>query len=323
MNALITGGTGFIGSHLVDSLSRQGWKLRIIAKDKMFGDHLGADVIYADLRDCDALAHALRDVDVVFHLAGLTRARRNSDYYEANHLMTRDLLDTCIRHGSHIKRFVYVSSLTAVGPCRGSETITESTDYHPVSHYGRSKMLAEIDVMHAASHLPVTIVRPSAVYGPRDRDFFRYFKMIRSGVELLLGSGTQLLNLVHVADLVHGIELAALHPDGVNGIFFIGSETDYRTEEICNSIAEAMNRRPLVLHLPVGLIYLTGLLGECAGRIARREVFFNVQKVREAVQRAWSCSIARAQDTLGFQPRYSLGTGMSGTYDWYLENGWL
>jgi dihydroflavonol-4-reductase len=323
MNALITGGTGFIGSHLAESLHRQGWKLRIIAKDKMFGDDLGADVVYADLRDCDALADALRDVDVVFHLAGLTRARKNSDYYLANHLMTRDLIDACIRHGSHINRFVYVSSLTAVGPRRGDETITEATDYHPVSHYGRSKMLAEIEVMNAAAQLPVTIVRPSAVYGPRDRDLFRYFKMIRSGVELLLGSGAQLLNLVHVGDLVRGIELAALHPDGVNETFFIGSETDYRTDEICSSIAIAMDRTPLVLHLPVGVLYLTGLLGECAGRIARREVFFNVQKVREAVQRAWSCSIAKAQDRLGFEPRLSLGNGMNGTYDWYLKHGWL
>ncbi len=323
MKALITGGTGFIGSHLVETLSRRGWELRIIAKDRMFGDDIGSSIVYADLRDCEALAPILRDVDVVFHLAGLTRARRNRDYYLSNHLMTRDLLQACMLHGSSISRFVYVSSLTAVGPRCCAEEIRESCDYHPVSHYGRSKMLAEIEVMNASAHLPVSIVRPSAVYGPRDRDLFRYFKMIRSGIELLLGSGSHLLNLVHVEDLVDGIIRAAIHPAAVNETFFIGSAGNYRTDEICTTIARSMNKRPVVFHLPEALIYLTGFLGECAGRIGRREVFFNVQKVHEAVQSAWTCSIQKAVENLGFSPRISLDTGIAETYQWYENNGWL
>ncbi len=323
MKALVTGGTGFIGSHLVEALIRRNWDLRIIARDRMFGDGLGADIVYADLRDCDALAPLLRDVDVVFHLAGLTRARRNTEYYTGNHVATHDLLCACRRHGERLRRFVYVSSLTAVGPRLGSAELTENSRYHPVSHYGRSKMLAEIEVMEAAAHMPVTIVRPSAVYGPRDRDLYRYFKMIKSGLELLMGSGSNLVNLVHVEDVVQGILRAAEHPAAVNEAFFIGSEENYRTERVCGAIAEAMHRQPLVLHLPEPVLYLVGYTGEALGRLARRQVFFNAQKVREAVQKAWTCSIGKARDRIGYAPAVSLAAGMESTLAWYRENDWL
>ena len=323
MNALVTGGTGFIGSHLVEELLHRGWKLRVLAKDRMFASDLPADVVIADLRDSDALRGILRDVDVVFHVAGLTRARRNAEYYFGNHLVTRDLLAACMRHAPDLRRFVYVSSLTAMGPRRGETESTERGGFHPVSHYGRSKMLAEIEVMRAGTRLPVTIVRPSAVYGPRDRDLYRYFKMIRGNLELLLGSGAQMLNLVHARDVVQGIILAAERPEAVGEAFLIGSDENYRTDAICGAIAEAMDKRPLVLHLPEALIYLVGYGGEAIGRIARRQVFFNAQKVREAVQRAWTCSIDKARDVIGYQPSVSLADGMAETFAWYRAHRWL
>lgn len=323
MNALVTGGTGFIGSHLVEELQRRGWDLRILSKDRMFGTDLPVEVVYADLRDGDALRAVLDGVDMVFHVAGLTRARRNAEYYFGNHLVTRDLLEACRRHAPKLRRFVYVSSLTAMGPRRGVEEITENSGFHPVSHYGRSKMLAEIEVQRAGAYMPVSIVRPSAVYGPRDRDLFRYFKMIRSNLQLLLGSGEQMLNLVHVDDVVQGIIRAAEHPAAEGEAFLIGSGDNYRTDDICGAIAKAMDKRPLVLHLPEALIYIVGYGGEAVGRLARRQVFFNAQKVHEAVQRAWTCSIGKARDRIGYAPAVPLGEGMASTLDWYRAQKWL
>ena len=323
MKALVTGGTGFIGSHLVEELLRRGWELRIVAKDRMFGADLPVEVTYADLRDAEKLRPALEDIDVVFHVAGLTRARRNAEYYFGNHLVTRDLLRACRLHAKRLRRFVYVSSLTAMGPRRNGTEVTEDTGFHPVSHYGRSKMLAEIAVMEAGVHLPVTVVRPSAVYGPRDRDLYRYFKMIRGNLELLLGSGSHLLNLVHVDDVVQGIIRAAEHPDAEGEAFLIGSAENYRTDAICDAIAVAMHKKPLVFHLPESLIYLVGYSGEALGRLARRQVFFNAQKVREAVQEAWTCSIAKARERIGYIPQVPLPDGVAGTFDWYREQRWL
>ncbi len=322
MKALVTGGSGFIGSHLVETLLARGWDVCVVAKDHMYCSDLPVPVTIADLRDEEALAPLLRDVDIVYHLAGLTRARRSVDYYTVNHLGTRRLLGICERHCTKLQRFVYVSSLTAVGPRLGVDEVTETTHYHPVSHYGRSKMLAEIEVLDAADRVPVTIVRPSAVYGPRDRDFFRYFKMIRTGIEPLLGSGRHQLNLVYVEDLVRGIIQAGEHPSGAGEVFFIGGE-NISTEMICRMIAQAMKKNPLVFHLPEGIIYIVGAAGEAVGRLLRRQVFFNVQKVREAVQEAWTCSIDKARSRIGFEPRHSISDGMAVTYDWYRSEGWL
>ena len=322
MKALITGGTGFVGSHLVETLRDRGWDICVLAKDRMFCSDLGVPVTIADLSDTEALAPLLRDVDYVFHVAGLTRARKSVDYYIVNHLGTRDLLRACAENCRALKRFVYVSSLTAVGPRIGDLEVTEQSSYHPVSHYGRSKMMAEMEVMEFADRIPVTIVRPSAVYGPRDRDLFRYFKMIRTGIEPLLGSGAHQLNLIHVQDLVDGMIRAAEHPDGEGEAFFIGGE-NYSTAGLCQHIAHAMHKKPLVFHLPEFLIYVIGALGEATGRLLRIPVFFNVQKVREAVQEAWTCSIDKARDRIGFTPQVRISEGMSMTYDWYRQNDWL
>jgi len=156
MKALVTGGSGFIGSHLVETLLARGWDVCVIAKDRMYCADASVPVTIADLRDEQALAPLMQDVDMVYHVAGLTRARRSVEYYTVNHLGTRALLRACERHCPRLQHFVYVSSLTAVGPRLGADEVTETTRYHPVSHYGRSKMLAEIDVMDAADSMPVT-----------------------------------------------------------------------------------------------------------------------------------------------------------------------
>ena len=323
MKALVTGGTGFIGSHLVEELLSRDWDVQVLAIDKMYGEELDAPVAIADCSDTDAMAELLPGVDVVFHLAGVTRARHSRDYYTGNHEATRSLLKSCAKHGDSLKRFLFVSSLTAVGPRLGPGEVTESTVCHPVSHYGRSKMLAELEVMRSASRFPVTIVRPGAVFGPRERDLYRYFKMIRAGIQLLLGSGQQEMNLVHVDDFVRGTIRAAEHPAAENEIFFIGDCRNYTSSRICQTIAEAVDKSPLVFKLPVPLLYIIGAAGEGFGRVFGRDVFFNVQKVREAVQDAWTCSSAKARDAFGYVPAIALSEGISSTYDWYRKHGWL
>jgi len=326
MKTLVTGGTGFIGSHLVERLRQQGHDVLCIAKDVMHAKLLalrGCDVTLADLNDAPGLDAALEGIDTVYHLAGVTRCRKPEDYYEGNTRATRRFMDICRGHSSSLRRVIYVSSQTAVGPSLDGRPVSEETPYHPVSHYGKSKMLAEMEVLRAANELPITIVRPSAVYGPRERDMYDYIKTVRRGLTLLIGFHDKLMSLVHVDDLVSGILLAGETARAAGEKYFLGSERPYSIREIGGTIASVLHRHALSVRLPHCLVYSVGAVATAVGKASGAEVFFNMEKAREAVQPAWTCSVAKAAGELGYRERFTLEDGMRQTYRWYVENGWL
>lgn len=326
MNILVTGATGFIGSHLVERLSREGHTITCLAKETMHVrvlQSLGCRVVLADLANGAPLDRLLRDAHTVYHLAGVTRARHPRDYYQGNVVGTRRLVRACIESAPELRRFVFVSSLTASGPSRDGRPLSEDAPCRPVSDYGRSKMLAEDEVRSTGCRLPWTIVRPSAVYGPRERDMYDYIKIIRRGLEPLIGLQDKLLSLIHVDDLVDGIVRAGESPQAAGRIYFLGSEQPYTYHQISMAIARVFRSRPLCLRLPHWLVYAIGASASALGALAGREVFFNVQKARESVQRGWVCSVERARRELGFRQRVELGEGMAQTCQWYVQEGWL
>ncbi len=326
METLVTGATGFIGTRLVEKLRERGVEVRCIAKDPMHMrdlKSLGVELTLADLNNGVCWERMLDGVDRIYHLAGATRAKRTSDYYTENHLATRRFVEVCSRFSSSIERFVYVSSQTAAGPSIDGSPVTEEDLCHPVSEYGRSKLLAEEAVRAARSKLRITIVRPTAVYGPRDRDFLDYFKIILHGIQPLIGFREKFMSLVHVDDLIDGILLAGEHPHAVGETYFLGSEVGYSTGAIGAAIAAAVHRRPVHVRIPHAAVFAIGALAQFAGRLAGKRVFFNIQKVRESTQRAWTCSVVKAMSQLGYRQRWTLEEGMASTYRWYREHGWL
>jgi len=326
MKILVTGGTGFIGSHLIERLRGQGHDVRCVAKDRInmsVLESLKVEIVLGDLNNGIGWEAILDGVDLVYHLAGVTRANSYGEYYDGNHLATKRFVEVCSAHCTDLKRFVYVSSLAAVGPSPNGEQATEETPYHPVSHYGRSKMLGELEVLKARDRFPITIVRPSAVYGPRERDMYEYIRLILRGIQPLIGFRNKFLNLIHSEDLVRGILLAGNHHRAEGEVYFLGSERDYTTEDIGRSIALAVGKRPLRVRLPHAVVYGVGAVAEVWGKIARKQIFFNLQKVRESVQAAWTCSVDKAKSQLGFQQNISLEEGMAQTYRWYRDHQWL
>lgn len=326
MKVLVTGGTGFIGSHLVEKLCMRGNQVTSIAKDGLNAEILkrqGASVILGDLNNSISWDGILDGIDVVYHLAGLTRSRFAREYYEANTDATRRLVNICSTLAPNLKRFLYVSSLTAVGPSPDGRPLGEDAPCRPVSHYGKSKMLAELEVLRASDRLPVTIVRPAAVYGPRDREWCEYVRLTVRGIQPRVGFGKKLMSIIHADDLTEGILRAAETPQAAGRVYFLAGERPCTMLEFGHAIAAALNKHPLRLPLPHAVAYVVGGVEEALGKIFGHDVMFNIQKVKEAVQYAWTCSIERAQAELGFCPRIPLVEGMRATCTWYRNNHWI
>jgi len=326
MKVLVTGGTGFIGSRLVEQLRQRGDEVLCIAKDRLnsvFVESLGARVMLGDLNNGISWGDVLPKIDVIFHVAGVTRARSSQEYYEGNHLATKRFLEQCEANCPRLQRFVYISSLAAIGPSLDCQPVSEDSPYHPVSHYGKSKMMGELEVLKMQDRFPITIIRPSAVYGPRERDMFEYMRLIMRGIQPLIGFREKLMNLIHSDDLVDGILLASRNHQAVGQAYFLGSEQAYTTSDIGNAIARAVHRNPIRVRLPHALVYTVGAIAEVVGKLTRKQIFFNLQKANEAIQPAWICSVEKARTQLGFQQRVTLEDGMLQTYRWYRKNGWL
>ena len=332
MKAYVTGGTGFIGSHLVEQLVNQGYHVTCLIRQTSnlrWLDHLltakslQVELVIGELHDSDVLAQHVRDADLVFHLAGLTKAPNAATYDRVNAGGTEHLIEACLDSQTNLNRFVYCSSLAAVGPSRDATPNTEDVIPRPLTDYGSSKLKGELIVHKYADCLPITIIRPPAVYGPRDADIFLFFQMINRGVIPILGGADKLLSLVHVKDLVAGMYTAALSEPAIGETYFLTDGDIHTWRGIERVIADTLEKRPLKVKVPFFLLDFISIFTEAAAKITRQTPTLNRQKVRDLKQRFWICNGTKAQKELGYRPIYSLEKGIQETADWYRANGWL
>ena len=332
MRAYVTGGTGFIGSHLVDRLVDQGYRVTCLIRKTSHLRWLNRllatksqqiELVIGDLHDSNVLVEHLRDVDLVFHLAGLTKAPDAATYDRVNAEGTKHLIEACLGAQTNLDRFVYCSSLAAIGPSRDATPNTEDATPQPLTDYGRSKLKGELIVREYADQLPMTIIRPPAVYGPRDADIFLFFQMINRGVIPILGDADRLLSLVHVKDLVAGIDTAAVSERAIGETYFLTDGNIHTWRGIERVIADALEKRPLQVKVPFFLLDFISIFTEAAAKVTRQTPTLNRQKVQDLKQQFWICDTTKAQKELGYRPIYSLQRGIQETADWYRANGWL
>lgn len=319
MKALVTGATGFIGSSLAEALVRRGDDVTCLVRptsDRSRLELLGVRFLFGDIGQPETISDAVGGFDVVYHLAGLTKAARPAHFFRANAEGTENLVKALSR-ARCAGRLLFVSSLAAAGPSLDGEAVREETPEHPVSAYGESKLAGEKAVRAAAGALDFTIVRPSAVYGPRDRDFLVIFRAIRKRVFPFWG--TSHYSLIYVDDLVRGIIRAAEHPSASGETFFLASPEIVTNEEIADAIASALGRRPVRVPIPAGLM---SLLGAVAQKIDKKGII-NTDRIKDFQYRRWTCDAGKAARLLGFRPEVSLREGISWTADWYRKNKWL
>jgi len=320
LKALVTGGTGFIGSHLTEALLNENFDVYCIVRNPLklrFLQGLNVKIIQGDCSQKETIEKIHWNFDYIFNLSGITKATHPEEFFQSNYIGTKNLVEVAVERNPSLKRFVHVSSLAAVGPCRDGKPVDEKTEPAPVSEYGKSKLLGEKAVEFFKDRLPITIIRPPAVYGPRDSDFLTFFKMIKAGVVLYLTEA--IYSTIYVNDLVNGIITASKSEKAVGETFFIAEPQPYNTHQIVEAISDAIGKRPVKIKIPKGI----GMFFIRVFQKFDKKSIINSDKLKELVQPCWVCNTQKAEQLLGFKTKTKLKEGMEWTAKWYRMNQWI
>jgi len=324
--ALVTGGTGFVGASLVEELLRQGVAVTCLQRrssDTRELKRLGVRLVTADLPGPDpTLGELVSGHEVVYHVAGATKALDLDGFVRANAVVTEELCAACVGAARPPRRFVLMSSLGAVGPADPGATLTEAQEPRPVTDYGRSKLEGERRALAYRDRLRIAIVRPTAVYGPRDLELLPVVKMARRGMLPLMGGRDQIVNLVHVEDVARATILAGARDVESGEVFHVGDVRGYAMTELGEILAAIFGRSARFLRVPRAAVWAAALGSEIGARLRRRPALFNRQKVPE-LRASWVMDVSRARERLGWTPRWDLPAGLRATVAWYRRAGWL
>lgn len=322
MRVLVTGATGFVGSHLVEALRRRGHEVTGLARSPRKAEALtsqGARVVAGDLYDAAALDRAAAGQDIVYHVAGVVAARDEAEFLRANRDGTRNILDAAERSGN--PRFVLVSSLAAAGPAPLGAPLTGRETPRPVTAYGRSKLAAE--EMVRGSALRWSVIRPPIVYGPRDREVLKIFRLARLHLAPVFGDGSQELSAVHASDLAEALVAAGESPATIGGIYPACHPEVFTSAELGHAVARAMGRSATTIRIPIPVARALLSLTEAGARLARQVTILTADKANEFFQPAWTGDPGPLTRDTGWQAAYDLQSGLANTYDWYRQAGWL
>jgi nucleoside-diphosphate-sugar epimerase len=322
---LVTGANGFVGSHLVEALLQAGYRVRCLVRrtsDLSFVRDLPVEWAYGDVGQGAGLREACQDVEAVCHLAALTRAPDKETFFRVNTHGTEALARAALEASPNLRRFVFMSSQAAAGPSPAAgDYLDESRPPQPVTWYGESKLAAE-EALLALPGLPLTILRAAAVFGPRDRDFWTYFDLVRRHLDLQLGSQERALSLIYVRDLVRLI-LLALENDQAEGQTYFACAWSYTHPAFSTAIAAALDSRTIQVRLPLAVLAPMAFWSRVQIRLTGRTPLLNDQRVKDLRAPYWLCSGAKAARELGFAPGWVLATAVQETAAWYKEQGWL
>lgn len=336
---LITGASGFIGSFIVEEALRQGmetWAAVRSTSSKRYLQDKRIRFIELDFSSEDKLREQLRghEFDYVVHAAGITKALKRDDFYRVNAEGTKNLVRAITSLRMPLKRFVYMSSLSIFGAIREQQPYTdiEPTDTpKPNTAYGQSKLAAEkilesfrgMPDGEAGESLPYVILRPTGVYGPREKDYYLMMKSIKGHTDFAVGFKRQDITFVYVRDVVQAVFEALDH--GVNGhAYFLSDGEVYQSSTFSNLVHEALGRPWWVrITAPLWLLRAITSVGDIIGHLTGKMIVLNNDKYNILKQRNWRCDISLAEKELGYKPQWNLERGVDEAVKWYKDNGWL
>jgi len=320
----LTGGTGFIGSHLARRLCELDYELVCLARKTGNITTLrslpNTRIVYGDLRDIDRIGEALTGVDIVIHAGAVLHGDKHSteDFYEINYKATVDLARLALKN--RIKKFLFISSISVVGPHKDTSVLNESAEYNPVDAYGHSKMLAEkalLEMLHK-QNFPVVIIRPSFIYGPRDRHgIFRYCNLVRIGLFPLIGEDGPLRSICFISDLVEGI-IRVLESGEPGKIYTFCDNSPYTVREIVKTLAKWKHGPFVVISVPAKVRYFL----EATATLVRTILpCFPVSAaaIREFSIHNYVFDNSHTKQRLNWKPRVGLEQGLKETWRWYRQ----
>jgi nucleoside-diphosphate-sugar epimerase len=318
----LTGATGFVGSHLAEALLGAGHQVSCLVRSPARAASLeqrGARLVTGALDDEEALRRLVDGAEVLHHVAGLLAARTQVELERVNRAGTFVLAQ--VARAAGVRRMVYVSSLAVSGPTVPGQPLEEAAADRPVTPYGRSKQAGEAAVR--ASGMPYTIVRPPAVYGPRDREILRVFQLARRGLVPLLGDGRQELSFIHAADLARALMAAAGSAAAEGHTYHAAHPEVVEQRAFVRQVGEALGRRVRTLPLPHavvrGVLWTSGAFARATGKAT----LLSPDKAEEFLAPAWTCSSTALLRDAGWQAAIPLAQGLPETAAWYRSAGWL
>lgn len=329
-NIIITGASGFIGSCLVEKALAKGYRTFAVVRknsNKQYLQNTAINFIEFDFNDAVSLDKALQNfktqfgsIDYVIHAAGVTKSINKQDFYDGNYASTKNLVEALERNGLVPQKFLLVSSLAAFGCGETDAPITRNQTQKPLTEYGKSKMQAE-NYLRSKSNFPFVIVNPTAVYGPRDKDFFFLLKSISQGIEMYINNTKQKLSFVYVQDLVDAIFIA-IESAAFNQNFIVSDLENYTSKQFNTLVKKHLGKKTITLVVPASIAYFFALISEVVGHIRKQTPLLNRERLKEFKAKNWSVDASELKQ-FGYNPKYKLDQGLASAIKWYKDNRWL
>jgi len=330
MKVLVTGGSGFLGSHVAEQLSAAGHTVRALVRKssnrKFLSTLKNVELAEGSVEDRKSVEAAMKGgIDAVVHSAGLVKARNEAEFFEVNTQGTVNLLDAAIEFAPNLKRFVHVSSLEACGPSLDRKPVPLDQE-KPVTAYGRSKLAAEKEIVARKEKVRSVILRPALIYGPREIEVYEAFKAVKKHQYPVIGDGTMIACYSYGPDCARAC-IQSIDADIPSGsIYFIddGAEPLSMTRAMGELIPEALGVKPFLrMGIPFPVLTLASFGVEAYGKVRGKAVMLTREKVA-MLRHHWVCDSSKTQTDLGWKPEVRFGTeGVHLTAKWYQDNGWL
>ncbi len=323
---LVTGANGFIGSHICETLQSAGFDVRALVRrtsDLTNIMHLDLELAHGDLNDADSLPAAIEGAEAIVNNAGITKALDSDMFDRVNSAGTENILKAIERSNPDIKDFIQISSTAASGPAPSDTPIDEDYPPRPLTAYGKSKLAGETAVLAYRDKFPVTVLRPSAVYGPRDKEMLSFFKAVSFRLKPTFGTGECYVNFTYVKDLAQAVARTLTEASSSGSVYFVAEKRRYSYSEAGDIMSEVLGIKGLDIHVPATLLRFAGKISEITAKLRNKASIFSADKALEISQKYWLVDTSRIERELSFVSPTSFRNGVIETVDWYRRHGWL